>query len=52
MARQTGSDKSALQARSALIVSGVFYVLIAFEFLYMASPFAAYFYGVYGRNNF
>ena len=48
MARQTGSDKSALQARSALIVSGVFYVLIAFEFLYMASPFAAYFYGVYG----
>ena len=25
-----------------------FYVLIAFEFFYMASPFAAYFYGVYG----
>ena len=37
-----------MQARGALLVSGLFYVLIAFEFLYMASPFAAYFYGVYG----
>ena len=26
----------------------IFYVLIAFEFLYMASPFAIYFYSVYG----
>ena len=48
MAKETGSDKSVIQARGALLVSGVFYVLIAFEFLYMASPFAAYFYGVYG----
>ncbi|MCP4314885.1 MAG: isoprenylcysteine carboxylmethyltransferase family protein [Hyphomicrobiales bacterium] len=28
--------------------SAAFYALIAFEFFYMASPFAAYFYGVYG----
>ena len=28
--------------------SALFYVLIAFEFFYMASPFAAYFYSVYG----
>ena len=48
MARETGSDRSVIQARGALLVSGVFYVLVAFEFLYMASPFAAYFYGVYG----
>ena len=48
MAKETRSDKGAIQARGALLVSGVFYVLIAFEFLYMASPFAAYFYGVYG----
>ena len=48
MAKETGSDKSVIQARGALVVSGVFYVLVAFEFLYMASPFAAYFYGIYG----
>ena len=48
MTKGRGSDRSAIQARGALAVSGVFYVLIAFEFLYMASPFAAYFYGVYG----
>lgn len=28
--------------------TSAFYVLIAFEFFYMASPFAAYFYSVYG----
>ncbi len=42
------SDSNAANARRALAVSGAFYILIAFEFLYMASPFAAYFYGVYG----
>ena len=42
------SDSTAVNARRALAVTGVFYILIAFEFLYMASPFAAYFYGVYG----
>jgi protein-S-isoprenylcysteine O-methyltransferase Ste14 len=31
-----------------LLASGAFYLLIAFEFFYMASPFAAYFYAVYG----
>lgn len=35
-------------ARSTLFASIAFYVLIAFEFFYMASPFAAYFYAVYG----
>ena len=38
MARETGSDKRVMQARGALLVSGAFYVLVAFEFLYMASP--------------
>lgn len=42
------SDSNAVNARRALAVTGAFYILIAFEFLYMASPFAAYFYGVYG----
>ena len=48
MAERARADRNAIQARGALVVSGVFYVLIALEFLYMASPFAAYFYGVYG----
>ena len=42
------SDSNAVNARRALAVTGAFYILVAFEFLYMASPFAAYFYGVYG----
>ncbi len=42
------SNSNAVNARRALAVTGAFYILIAFEFLYMASPFAAYFYGVYG----
>ena len=40
--------KETTQARRALWASFAFYVLIAFEFFYMASPFAAYFYAVYG----
>ena len=48
MAKERDSGRRVIRARSALLISGVFYVLIAFEFLYMASPFAAYFYGVYG----
>ena len=48
MVKATKTDKSATQARRALVFSSAFYVLIAFEFLYMASPFAAYFYAVYG----
>ena len=43
-------DRNAVNARRALAVTGAFYILIAFEFLYMASPFAAYFYGVYGLS--
>lgn len=41
-------DKNAKLARRSLYASMAFYVLIAFEFFYMASPFAAYFYAVYG----
>ena len=44
--RKTGND--GISARRALWASSVFYVLIAFEFFYMASPFAAYLYSVYG----
>ena len=43
---KTGDDT--VSARRALWVSSVFYVLIAFEFFYMASPFAAYLYSIYG----
>ncbi len=35
-------------ARRTFWVAAVFYVLVAFEFFYMASPFAAYFYAAYG----
>ncbi|MCY3830384.1 MAG: hypothetical protein OXF89_14730 [Rhodospirillaceae bacterium] len=48
MTDNSRSDSNAVNARRALAVTGAFYILIAFEFLYMASPFAAYFYGVYG----
>lgn len=41
-------NKNAKLARRTLYASMLFYVLIAFEFFYMASPFAAYFYAVYG----
>jgi protein-S-isoprenylcysteine O-methyltransferase Ste14 len=34
--------------KSAFVAATVFYCLVAFEFFYMASPFAAYIYGVYG----
>ncbi len=39
------SDKA---TRSAFWASALFYGLIAFEFFYMFSPFAVYFYSVYG----
>ncbi|MYH58956.1 MAG: isoprenylcysteine carboxylmethyltransferase family protein [Boseongicola sp. SB0675_bin_26] len=42
------STDTAKVARRAFWASAAFYVLIAFEFFYMASPFAAYFYAVYG----
>src|SRR5687767_6838044 len=34
--------------RGVVAAGWLFYVLVAFEFFYMASPFAAYFYGAYG----
>ena len=40
-------EKGSITKRTFWIVA-VFYVLIAFEFLYMATPFAIYFYSVYG----
>ena len=43
-----GKSKQATRARRALWASWVFYGLVAFEFFYMASPFAAYLYAVYG----
>ncbi len=48
MTNETEKSKGTIQARRALWASFAFYVLIAFEFFYMASPFAAYFYAVYG----
>ena len=48
MTRDRQTENNAVNARRALAVTSAFYILIAFEFLYMASPFAAYFYGVYG----
>ena len=48
MTRDGQRESNAVNVRRALAGTGAFYVLIAFEFLYMASPFAAYFYGVYG----
>ena len=48
MKSETENGKGRSRARRALWASLAFYVLIAFEFLYMASPFAAYFYAVYG----
>ena len=48
MTNKTETGKETIQARRALWTSFAFYVLIAFEFFYMASPFAAYFYAVYG----
>ena len=48
MGNNPESGDTASHARRALIASAVFYVLIAFEFFYMASPFAAYLYAVYG----
>ncbi len=42
-----GSDSDRL-AKSAFWASAAFYALVAFEFFYMASPFAAYFYAIYG----
>ncbi len=42
------NDPTTNPARPLFWASAGFYVLIAFEFFYMASPFAAYFYAVYG----
>lgn len=44
----SASGESDVRGRSLFWASTAFYVLIAFEFFYMASPFAAYFYAVYG----
>lgn len=46
----TGSDKEkdTKGSKPLFWTASAFYALIAFEFFYMASPFAAYFYSVYG----
>ena len=48
MSKEIQARKAHKQARGTLWASIGFYVLIAFEFFYMASPFAAYLYAVYG----
>ena len=48
MSQETPTRTVHKRARGALWASTGFYVLIAFEFFYMASPFAAYLYAVYG----
>ncbi|NJN51786.1 MAG: isoprenylcysteine carboxylmethyltransferase family protein [Gammaproteobacteria bacterium] len=40
-ARHTGTQ------RGVLVAAHAYYLLVAFEFIYMVTPFAAYFYGVY-----
>lgn len=40
--------KQGTAAKSTFWVAAAFYVLIAFEFFYVASPFALYFYSAYG----
>jgi protein-S-isoprenylcysteine O-methyltransferase Ste14 len=42
------SELETNSTRGLFWASFMFYILIAFEFFYMASPFAAYFYSVYG----
>lgn len=46
--KQIEPTRSDAAARSAFWASAAFYSLIAFEFFYMFSPFAAYIYGIYG----
>ena len=41
-------NKSVNPGKGVFITYIIFYLLIAFEFFYMASPFAVYFYGIYG----
>lgn len=48
MTSTSDENKSAVHARRALWATSVFYALIAFEFFYMATPFAMYLYAVYG----
>ncbi len=48
MSDQNQHLPSTKNTKRTLWVSSIFYVLIAFEFFYMASPFAIYFYSVYG----
>lgn len=47
MTKRPGSDTQTSNRR-LFWTAAAFYALIAFEFFYMASPFAAYFYSVYG----
>lgn len=48
MNTQPQGSNARVRTRGALWASTIFYLLIAFEFFYMASPFAAYLYAVYG----
>lgn len=48
MTQQTENTRSLRLARGAFWASAGFYLLVAFEFFYMVSPFATYLYAVYG----
>lgn len=48
MTQREPEQRPVKSARRLFWASAAFYVLIAFEFFYMASPFAVYFYAVYG----
>lgn len=43
-----GTEQDTKGSKRLFWTASAFYALIAFEFFYMASPFAAYFYSVYG----
>ncbi len=48
MKDRTEETRDASLTKGAFWASAAFYALVALEFFYMASPFAAYFYSVYG----
>lgn len=48
MKNRIDRNKSNTLTKGTFWASIMFYVLVAFEFFYMASPFAAYFYSIYG----
>ncbi len=50
MTNRLDAESPRTLTRGAFWTSAAFYALVALEFLYMGSPFAAYFYSVYGPS--